>query len=126
MSGPHGSLLLPADIERDAEAELLERHPDTLASDVMVAPHHGSKTSATQGFLQQVHPSVAIFTVGYRNRFGHPKAEVLARYRELGSRFYRSDTDGAVFLEFGASGITAHAWRQTRPRYWLAESEDAR
>jgi len=91
-----------------------------------VAPHHGSKTSSTEAFLHQVNPSAAVFTVGYRNRFGHPKQEVVERYRILGSRLYRSDADGAVLLDFGRHGIAVRTWRQTRPRYWLAESQDAR
>jgi len=126
VTSAHGSLLLPADIEHDAEAELLERQPGALAADVLVAPHHGSKTSSTGDFLRRVHPSIAIFTVGYRNRFGHPKPDVVERYRDLGSHLYRSDADGAVLLEFGRNGIVARSWRQTKPRYWLAESEDAR
>jgi competence protein ComEC len=126
VTSANGSLLLPADIEREAEAELLEGQPYALAADVLVAPHHGSKTSSTEAFLRQVNPSVAAFTVGYRNRFGHPKEEVVERYRILGSRLYRSDTDGAVLLDFGRHGIAVQTWRRTRPRYWLAESQDAR
>lgn len=126
ITSRRGSLLLPADIERDAEAELLERQPEALAADVLVSPHHGSKTSSTEAFLQQVHPAVSVFTVGYRNRFGHPKPEVVERYRALDSRIYRSDDDGALLLEFTAAGIALQSWRQARPRYWLAESEDAR
>ncbi|MCX7627500.1 MAG: DNA internalization-related competence protein ComEC/Rec2 [Methylophilaceae bacterium] len=126
VTSAYGSLLLPADIERGAEAELLERVPETLSADVLVVPHHGSKTSSSVEFLSAVQPSVAIFTVGYRNRFGHPKAEVVARYRDLGSRIYRSDVHGAIRLDFRPQGITIQTWRQNRPRYWLAESAEAR
>ncbi|HEY3325620.1 MAG TPA: DNA internalization-related competence protein ComEC/Rec2 [Novimethylophilus sp.] len=126
VTSAYGSLLLPADIERDAEAELLAQQPSALAADVLVAPHHGSKTSSSADFLHQVHPSIAIFTMGYRNRFGHPKPEVVERYRDLGGRLYRSDADGMVQLDFAADGIAVRSWRRARPRYWLAESEDAR
>ncbi len=122
----YGSLLLPADVERDAEIELLDARPAALTADVLVVPHHGSKTSSTADFVQQVHPALAIFTVGYRNRFGHPKPEVMDRYRDLGSRLYRSDNDGMVRLDFRPDGIAVQTWRRARPRYWLAESEDAR
>jgi len=125
ITSPHGSLLLPADIERDAEQELIERLPQSLAADVLVSPHHGSKTSSTEAFLAAVKPSVSIFTVGYRNRFGHPKPEIVDRYRVLNSRLYRSDDDGAVLLNFAADGIGIRTWRAVRPRYWLAESMDA-
>ncbi len=113
-----GSLLLPADIESPSEQALVEAQPDALAADVLVVPHHGSKTSSTPDFIAHVHPAIAIFTTGYRNRFGHPKAEVVARYKDAGSRMYRSDEDGAVLLDFGASGISANAWRKTAHRYW--------
>lgn len=118
ITSPHGSLLLPADIERDAEQELLDRQSEMLAADVLVAPHHGSKTSSTESFLAAVKPSVSIFTVGYRNRFGHPKPEIIDRYRALNSRIYRSDDDGAVLLNFAADGIGIRTWRAARPRYW--------
>lgn len=125
ITSPHGSLLLPADIERNAEQEVLERQPESLSADVLVSPHHGSKTSSTEAFLAAVKPTVSIFTVGYRNRFGHPKPEIVDRYRALDSRLYRSDEDGAVLLDFAADGIGIRTWRAVRPRYWLAESLDA-
>ncbi len=113
-----GSLLLPADIESSSEQALVEAQSDALAADVLVVPHHGSKTSSTPDFIARVHPKIAIFTTGYRNRFGHPKAEVVARYKDAGSRIYRSDEDGAVLLDFGKTGISANAWRKTAHRYW--------
>lgn len=126
ITSPYGSLLIPADIERDAEAELLAGQSALLGSDILIAPHHGSKTSSTEAFVLQVRPSIVVFTAGYRNRFGHPKPEVVARYRHLGSELYRSDADGMVMLDINRQGISARAWRQSRPRYWLAESADAR
>jgi competence protein ComEC len=113
-----GRLLLPADIERASELQLVETLSETLASDVLVVPHHGSKTSSTPTFIAQVHPSIAIFTTGYRNRFGHPREEVVARYQQAGSQIYRSDTDGAILLDFSSSGIAVRTWRKTAPRYW--------
>jgi len=118
VTSAYGSLLLPADIERSIEAELLESSPDRLIADVLIAPHHGSKTSSAPEFLQAVKPRIAIFTVGYRNPFGHPKQEVVERYRVLGSRLYRSDRDGAVLLDFTARGVELTAWREMRRRYW--------
>jgi len=126
ITSPHGSLLLPADIEHAAEQELVDSQSRLLAADVLVAPHHGSKTSSTEAFLAAVNPSVSIFTVGYRNRFGHPKPEVVERYHAQGSRLYRSDEDGTVLLDFTVDGIGIKTWRAVKPRYWLAESIDAR
>ena len=127
----HGSLLIAGDIERLTELELLERAGSSLEADVLVAPHHGSKTSSTREFVRQVDPQVAIMTAGYRNRFGHPKKEVLERYREIGSTIYRSDRDGAILIDFGRGGMVAGAWRREAPRYWheqgagLAENSGA-
>jgi competence protein ComEC len=114
----HGGALLPADIEKKTEYELLKNHSTTLSSTVLVAPHHGSRTSSTEEFMRQVDPRLVIFSVGYRNRFGHPDPEVLERYRTLGSMLLRSDTDGAVLLRFAGSGITMESSRVLRRRYW--------
>lgn len=115
-----GSLLLPGDIERKAEKMLLTGNP-RLAADVLIAPHHGSKTSSSPGFVAAVQPGIVIFTVGYRNRFGHPKAAVWQRYQNIGSRTYRSDADGAVLLDFASKqGIAVTRWRLQARRYWHA------
>jgi competence protein ComEC len=119
ISSPYGSLLLPGDIERAAEAELLERVPERLAADLLVAAHHGSKTSSTPAFVASVNPKVTVFTAGYRNRFGHPKAEVVERYRSIGSSLYRSDADGALLVDFTTGrDMAVHAWRRVAPHYW--------
>jgi competence protein ComEC len=111
------SALLTGDIEQRSERELLQRTPAALRSDVLLVPHHGSATSSSDAFLRHVQPTVAVFSVGYRNRFGHPAPAVLERYRRLGSRIYRSDVDGAVRVRIGAD-ISVAGWRQARPRYW--------
>jgi competence protein ComEC len=113
-----GSALLPADIEQGSEAELLQTHREALRADVLVAPHHGSGTSSSIAFLAQIAPSVVVIPVGYRNRFGHPKPEVVARYEALGSRVLRSDHDGAVMLRFDASGLSEQGYRAQYRRYW--------
>jgi competence protein ComEC len=112
-----GSLLIAGDVERAAEAQLLAAAPAALRSDVLIAPHHGSRTSSGADFLAAVAPRIAVFTVGYRNRFGHPAPDVLDRYAALGARIQRSDADGAVLLRFGPQ-LAVHGWRAMRPRYW--------
>lgn len=127
ISSRYGSVLLPGDIERRAERGLLRDNP-MLASDVLLVPHHGSKTSSTQEFIRQVQPQVAVFTVGYRNRFGHPKEEVVERYRQAGSQLYRTDRDGALLMDFdNPQAITIRRWRTEARRYWHdALSDEAR
>jgi competence protein ComEC len=114
----HGSVLLPADIEKDTERSLLARASRQLSATVLIAPHHGSKTSSTEAFIRQANPWLTLFSVGYRNHFGHPNEQVVERYRNLGSQMMRSDRDGAVLLQFKDNGITVASWREMNGRYW--------
>lgn len=118
-----GSLLLTGDIERQVEAALVAQDGHPLNSDVMIAPHHGSKTSSTTSFLEAVQPSISVFTAGYLNRFKHPRPEVVARYELIDSITYRSDYDGAILMNFiddakSEGKITAISWRKQNERYW--------
>jgi competence protein ComEC len=119
-----GSVLIPADIERRGERALLAGAPEVLRSDVLIAPHHGSKTSSSAEFVQAVAPRAVIFPVGYRNRFGHPHADVVARYRQLGSALYRTDDGGAIGLELKAGRpLLLSRYRDRYVRYWHAPRE---
>jgi competence protein ComEC len=89
------TLLLPGDIEQEAEERLLEQGAD-LEAQVLKVPHHGGKTSSSEPFLARVRPSIAVVSAGYRNRFRHPHQETLDRYRTNGIQLYRTDRDGAV------------------------------
>lgn len=111
-------LLLTGDIEAVDEARLLAAAPRELLADVLLVPHHGSKTSSTPEFIAAVAPLHAVFTVGYRNRFGHPRPEILARYTAHGTQTWRSDRDGMIGVELGASGARLSAWRAQRQVYW--------
>ena len=118
ITSAYGSLLLTGDIERQAEAGLINLHSDKMKSDVLIVPHHGSKTSSTETFVEAVRPSIAIFTVGYRNRFGHPKKEILDRYQRKKASVHRTDYAGAVLIHFNQSGIEAKSWRDYQRHYW--------
>jgi competence protein ComEC len=119
IDSPYGSALLTGDIEAVSEAWLLRESALALRADALFVPHHGSKTSSTPPFVAAVAPSVAVFTPGYRNRFGHPRAEVVARYARTGARLFRTDLDGAVTLVFATDAArVAIAQREVRRRYW--------
>ena len=90
------SMLLTSDIEAVSESDLVERRPLDLAAEVMTVPHHGSRTSSTPEFIAAVAARDVIFPVGYRNRFGHPKEDVVERHAQSGARLHRTDSDGAV------------------------------
>jgi competence protein ComEC len=120
ITSQSGSLLLTGDIEKSAESSLIANASLSLKSDVVVVPHHGSKTSSTSEFISAVQPQVSIFTVGYLNRFGHPKPLILQRYHSANSKIYRSDQHGAVQLQFnqGTHRIHINHWRNINKRYW--------
>lgn len=111
------SILLPGDIEAAQEAELLENSSGQLRASVLIAPHHGSGTSSTIPFLNAVQPDIAVFQVGYRNRYRHPKAEVYERYGRLGITRIRTDDSGAVAMRFGTD-LDVREYRTEHPRYW--------
>ncbi|MEK6246231.1 MAG: DNA internalization-related competence protein ComEC/Rec2, partial [Pseudomonadota bacterium] len=116
-AGAH-SMLLTGDIEKPAEADLLQRVPDALRADVLLVPHHGSRTSSSAEFLAAVRPSMAVVPVGYRNRFGHPEAGVLERFSALDVKVFRTDRDGAVTVRLADRELQIEGERQHRRRYW--------
>ena len=109
------SMLLTGDIEKPAEAELLERDRAALAADVLLVPHHGSRTSSTAAFLAAVGASSAVIPVGYRNRFGHPHPDVLERLQRA---VHRTDRDGAITARFSQGNLDVRGQRQAGRRYW--------
>lgn len=124
ITSQYGRVLIPGDIERGVENNLLGSEY-SLKSDVLIAPHHGSKTSSTSAFVEEVNPSAVVFTMGYLNRFYHPHPSVIERYEAIGSKIYRSDQDGAVIIDFvSESGIEITRWRQQARRYWHNDFHD--
>jgi competence protein ComEC len=113
-----GRVLLTGDIEMATERELLQRAPALLNAEALLVPHHGSATSSSPEFVKQVAPRYAIFSAGYRNRFGHPRESVLSRYREAGSELLRTDTGGAIRMRLEPEGVQIEAQRERARRYW--------
>ncbi|TDN69577.1 DNA internalization-related competence protein ComEC/Rec2 [Paraburkholderia sp. BL10I2N1] len=116
---PGESALLAADIEAPVERILLARDPGALRAQVLIVSHHGSKTSSTEPFLDSVDPLVAIFQVGYRNRFHHPNPGVYARYLARHIELSRSDADGAARIEVAGKALSIERYRDTHRRYWM-------
>ena len=112
-------LLLPGDIGKHVETRLLHLHAARLRADLLLVPHHGSSGSSSGDFLAQVRPAVAVASVGAGNRFGLPKAEVVARYEEAGARFLSTAEGGALAFRLGPGGLQSlGARRLQQPRYW--------
>jgi competence protein ComEC len=115
----HGTALLTGDLEARGELELVRRDAGMLKADVLLVPHHGSRTSSTPAFIAAVEPGIAVFAAGYRNRFGHPRPDVVARYDRAGSKSYRTDLDGALTFTFAPGAPYApRAEREHDRRYW--------
>lgn len=98
-----GRVLLTGDIEAASERALIRRIGAGLQADVLLAPHHGSRTSSTAAFIDAVGASTVIFPVGYRNRFNHPRADVVERYRVTGASLRRTDLEGALTIDLPAT-----------------------
>ena len=115
-----GAALLAADIEARAEQRLVQRERTTLRSDVLLVPHHGSRTSSTVELLSAVAPSIAVASLGYRNRFNHPNAAVVTRYAAAGIVFRRTDLEGAmrIVLPGPGQGIAEVEALVPRIPYW--------
>ena len=118
IESPYGVVLLPADIERRSEQYLVDTVDSRLAADVLVAPHHGSKTSSSERFVSAVGAKLVVYPVGYANRYGHPHPVVRDRYLKSGAVEMRTDQTGAVMVKLGRDGIDVSGWRDVRRRYW--------
>ena len=108
--------LLVGDIEKPQEQALLDRQAP-LAADVLLVPHHGSKTSSSGAFLDAVQPRVALVQAAYRSRFGHPAAPVMQRYRERGIAVWDSAHCGAATWQ-SSQPAQVQCERQQQRRYW--------
>ncbi|HEX8989901.1 MAG TPA: DNA internalization-related competence protein ComEC/Rec2, partial [Rhodocyclaceae bacterium] len=111
-------MLLSSDIEALSESAVLSRHPGGLRAEVITAPHHGSRTSSSPEFVAATGAQAAIFPVGYRNRFGHPKEDVVERYRAAGAALRRTDLEGALTVRLSPGNIRIESERERGRRYW--------
>lgn len=115
--------LLSGDIERRAEERLLDAQPQRLRAEVLVSPHHGSRTSSTLAFVKAVQPRIVIHSAGWRSHFGHPRPEVVARYAEVGATQFVTGNLGAIRLQMDDRGWQAEPWRPRAARFWNAPAE---
>ncbi len=105
------SFLFTGDAEISAEEHIVEIYTDFLQSDVIKAGHHGSITSSCEEFLKYVKPKEVVVSVGKFNKFRHPSAEVLERYKNLGTHIHRTDEEGAIIFESDGKEIHHVKWR---------------
>ena len=120
VAAARGAALLTGDVEARAEGEMLARDRHALRAEVLLVPHHGSKSSSTPQFLEAVAPALGVVSVGHRNRFGHPHATVAARYAARGIELRRTDREGALRVVLPAESTAAPRVEPLVPqvRYW--------
>lgn len=110
-------IVLPGDIEKSVEAQLVASGmlPDI---DILLAPHHGSKTSSSRAFLEALTPEHVIVSAGFKNRYGHPHPMVMARYHDLNIKVWQTNVQGAIRVVLDASGWKITALREESPKLW--------
>ncbi len=104
-------IVTTGDAERAAEARMVARFSDRLPADVLRLGHHGSSTSTTPDFLAAVAPSVAMYSAGANNQYGHPHDEVLARLDRAGVTVYGTATNGTVTIVTDGTGFDVRTER---------------
>ncbi|TAM98736.1 MAG: DNA internalization-related competence protein ComEC/Rec2 [Rhodanobacteraceae bacterium] len=119
VTGTAGRLLLPADTSSRLEPAIAAAVPQGPPL-VLVAPHHGSKTSSSEAYLEALQPRFAIATTGYLNGYHHPAPEIAARYAALGIPLLNTPETGAVSIAFPARAAPSvvSGERQRQIRYW--------
>lgn len=112
------TILIAGDIEKRQELKLLAVAADKLKANILVAPHHGSLTSSSAEFISAIAAEDIIFTTGFLNRWGFPRAEVKSRYLATGALLYQTDKDGAVQIKCREGDCRLQTFRQLHPRLW--------
>jgi competence protein ComEC len=117
-AGGH-TALITGDIEAGAERELV-REGALSPVDIVVVPHHGSRTSSTQDFVVALRPRWVVYAVGYRNRWNFPVQRVVERWEQAGARGAATSSGGAIMFELtpGRSVAPPVEYRRERPRPW--------
>lgn len=117
VSAEHGGVLLTGDIGIRGEYQMLDRD---LAASLLLAPHHGSRSSSSYAFIRAVQPDWVVFSAGHANRFNHPHPKVVSRYRELAVEPVYTSRAGAVRFVLGGRGNARldWGWRDSARRFW--------
>ncbi|MGO3124064.1 MAG: DNA internalization-related competence protein ComEC/Rec2 [Advenella sp.] len=118
IQGRHHSALLTGDIGAAVEARLLQAPSPIPATDVIMAPHHGSASSSSMALVQAMQPILAFAQAGYLNRYGHPASDVATRWRNAAQLYLDTIAAGAIQIRSGANGLWVNCARASRQRYW--------
>ena len=116
-------ILLTGDIEKKVEKQLMKNYPQ-LKADILLVPHHGSKTSSSVEFLKHIKPEIAIFYYCYRNRFHHPANQIVQRYKNKKIKLLNT-TNGAIELkpDLRNSSWLIEQYRLENQHFWHRRAE---
>jgi competence protein ComEC len=117
----HGAALLMGDVGEIIEREMMRREPQAIRADVVLAGHHGSRTSSDPTFVNATGASHSLVSAGYGNRFGHPHEQVEYRWTRAGAEVLSTATGGALRVRLGEGGTTVEQRRLAHPRLWDAQ-----
>ena len=89
-----------------------------MQADILIAPHHGSKTSSGSAFLALVKPDVILIPADSPNRFGFPHVEVIERYKAIAAKYFITGDQGAINIRFGENRNQLESYRDMHGHYW--------
>jgi len=119
ISTNQNSVLLTGDIEAEAELEIENNLEQDIKANIIIAPHHGSKTSSTELFIKKIDPDYVLYSVGYRNRYHFPSTQVSRRYRQLGVTEFSTSDSGAITFNLSPAKIKKpELYRVSHRRFW--------
>jgi len=121
ISSQYGSILLTGDIEEPVEYRLFKNLSHEIQSDVLLIPHHGSKTSSSLAFIKQVDPNIAINSSGYANQFNHPHPTIKKQYLKNNIKFYDTQNKGMIELSFLSNGINVQQYSDINHHFWQVD-----
>jgi competence protein ComEC len=117
VSNAAGSVLLTGDIEAGVERRLLQQGALSPV-DILVVPHHGSRSSSLPQFVDHLAPEHVLYATGWQNRWGFPRPKVVARWSERGSQGWNTASDGALRVAVPATPDQIRVSTYRRRQYW--------
>lgn len=118
LRSAYGSVLLPGDIHKNQEQQLITHFYELAPVDVLFVAHHGSKTSSSQAFIDWMQPQLAISSANLFNPYGHPAKPVVERFEKRGIEHWQTGRTGSIRLRFAQEGLETRHYRDDYPHWW--------
>ena len=122
ISDASRSILLTGDIGKNQEHKLVKQFGEKLKSDILIAPHHGSRYSSSKIFIEAVSPQWAVFSAGFMNHWGFPSDDVISRYQKQSVKTFNSGLTGLIRFQISAQAIKIKTFREDLAPYWYHHS----